>query len=361
MDGKEFEREVEERFQEGKTLLLPFTVKRLLPQSEREQTGDKTRIADFEMDLSIHEEAETFRFLVECKAGNTPRMIQTALQQAQSYVGPDEFPLVIVPYLSSKHLDYLEADGGSGVDLCGNGIVVVPRRVYVKRWGQPNLYPTSRPLQNPYKGRSAMVARILLEQFKWDSVRELRSALADADAQLSAPQVSKALAALQDELIVIRSNSQIVLSEPLRLLDNLGQQWKTPDFRRRQLLRLDAKETAMERLINTDIRWAVMGESSVSRYATFAQGAPWRIAVSDLAIAREVLQGQSESVRNFADVELCETDEVGFYFDNEVDAQGVRFASRLQTWLELQNGDARQKDVAQELQAQIIRRLSDAK
>ena len=37
----------------------------------------------------------------------------------------------------------------------------MPGRLYVLRTGQLNTYPDSRPLNNPYRGRSAMVARQL--------------------------------------------------------------------------------------------------------------------------------------------------------------------------------------------------------
>jgi hypothetical protein len=54
-------------------------------------------------------------------------------------------------------------------------------------------------------------------------------------------------------------------------------------------------------------------------------------------------------------VELVETDEAGFFFGNETDGKGVRWASRLQTWLELQSGDARQQDAAKDLREQLLK------
>ncbi len=58
---------------------------------------------------------------------------------------------------------------------------------------------------------------------------------------------------------------------------------------------------------------------------------------------------------NFADVELFETSEAGFYFGNQCDTDGLRWASRIQTWIELSNGDARQQDAAREIREQILR------
>ena len=106
---------------------------------------------------------------------------------------------------------------------------------------------------------------------------------------------------------------------------------------------------------NSSLKWAVTGESSVTRHAVFSQGGPRRIAVSDLPLALTLPRGVPEPVPNFADLELIETDEPGFYFANDIDERGVRWASRLQTWLELQSGDARQQDAAQDIRKQILK------
>ena len=357
MTQQEFNRKVQERIQKGSVLLAPLKVRQVL-QPNAKTRNKATSWPDFEMRLSIDDREPVFRFFVECKADSTPRSVKLALQQAKSYDAQQGLGLVIVPYLSPERLDYLEAHNGSGIDLCGNGIVVVPEKIYIKRSGQPNLYPTSRPLQNPYKGRSALVARMFLKRSQWESVGALRAAIENAGAQLSASQVSKAIGALQEEMIIARQNSRLILSEPLRLLDQLGGAWKRPEVRHSQLLRLPSSIAANQLLAEIEIDWAVTGESSVTRYTTFSQGGPRRIAVSDLAAALNHLEGQPETIRNFADVELCETNEPGFFFDNQVDSYGVRWASRLQTWLELQKGDARQQAAARDLQQQILEDLS---
>jgi hypothetical protein len=86
----------------------------------------------------------------------------------------------------------------------------------------------------------------------------------------------------------------------------------------------------------------------------FSQGGSRKIAVSSLPLAQTLLDGDPESVPSFADVELIETEEAGFFFGNEIDAKGDRWASRLQVWLELQSGDARQQDVAKDIREQIV-------
>ena len=221
-----------------------------------------------------------------------------------------------------------------------------------------------------------MVARMLLKRPRWASLSELTAAIQAEGVALSLPQASKAVQAMVEDLTVSKSAGTITLREPLRLLDKLGTEWRKPRqiWRRddgrgrtikfqsvspvnsRKTLRLPAgMDWACALSSEPSLQWAVSGESSVTHYAMFSQGGPRRIAVSSLSLAMPLLGGTPEPVPNFADVELMETDEPGFFFGNETDENGIRWASRLQTWLELQSGDARQQDAAKDLREQIIK------
>lgn len=343
------ESEMLSRFRVGAVLLPPLVVKSCTLLS-----GPKEK-ADARLELERPGEPEGFRFVLEVKARSTPQTVQLAIAQARAAVQDGEWPMIQVPFLTRERLADLEREQVSGVDLCGNGVVVVPGRLYVVRSGAPNRYRDSRPLSNPYRGRSAMVARILLQRPRWESLSALAAAIQAAGPGLSLPQVSKAVQALQEDLIVSKSAGAITLREPLRLLDKLGREWRTPRMEKRQPLRLPAG-TDWARILSSkpQLNWAITGESSVTRYAMFSQGGPRRIAVSSLPLAMTLLVGTPEPVPNFADVELMETDEPGCFFGNEIDEKGTRWASRLQTWLELQSGDARQQEAAKDLRLQIL-------
>jgi hypothetical protein len=235
-------------------------------------------------------------------------------------------------------------------------VVLVPGRLCVVRSGAPNRYRESRPLNNPYRGRSAMVARMLLQRSQWESLSELAQAIQSAGVVLSLAQVSKAVQAMKEDLMVSKNAGVIAVNDRLRLLDKLGGGWRKPLVRARQALRLpDGMDWAGALSSNLSLNWAVAGESSVTRHAVFSQGGPRRIMVSSLSQALKLLGGTPEPVPNFADVELVETEEAGFFFGNETDDKGIRWASRLQTWLELQSGDARQQDAAKDLREQILK------
>jgi hypothetical protein len=339
-----------DKLQSEAILLKPLVLYSVLPELMRGRSR-----ADALIETGLEGSEERFRFLIEAKAQSTPMAVQTAITQLRAYVQGEEYPMVLVPYLSPERLDELEREQVSGVDLCGNGVVIVPNRLYILRTGNPNLYRESRPLGNPYAGRSSLVARMLLTQPQWPSLNEFVDAIKRAGVELSYPQASKALKALRNELIVAKIGNVIKLKEPLKLLDNLGRAWKKPPFRSRQSLRLPPQLDWANALSgNSDVRWAVTGASSVSRYAAFSQAGPLRIAVTNLATASKLLDGKPEPVPSFADIELVESDEPGFYFQNEIDENGIRWASRLQTWLELQAGDARQQDAARTIRQTIL-------
>ena len=81
------------------------------------------------------------------------------------------------------------------------------------------------------------------------------------------------------------------------------------------------------------------------------------VAVTDIEAALKQIEWSSEPVRNFADAILFETDEPGFFFGNSTDSAGVRWADIVQSYIELSNGDARQKEAAADIREQIMRGL----
>ena len=320
-----------------------------------------------------------YRFEVAPRLDCTPKAVQKdymAEEEARAAEGDDYInKLFIYPYLYPKSQRILagmsgkEGEGGeelSWVDLSGNGAVVVPGSLYVKCLVNYNKKPQSRALANPYAGRSALVGRLLLEFREWPSLKALIEAVEESGGSISAPQASKAVQALEEDLIVGKDGNLIRLYNRNRLIDELAAAYKPIDASRRVLLRLPEGVGWEESVAQLkDLNWAVTGESSVSQYTAFGQGGAVRIAVTDLSKAQEQLGGEIESVPNFASLELIETDALEFYFRNRVDEKGVRWASLIQTWLELQAGDARQQDAAAGIRKDIIqmtpRRLPQGK
>ena len=195
MNTKINESEMLARLKTGAILLPPLLI------HWSETLPDREGAPDAIIELAMPDNTTT-RFVVEAKSRSTPEAIHTAVMQAKAAARGDERPLIQVPYLSPERLEELEREQVSGIDLCGNGVVIIPGRLLVIRSGQPNCYRDSRPLNNPYRGRSAMVARMLLTHLSWPSLGSLVSSIRQANIGLSLAQTSKAIRALEEDLIV---------------------------------------------------------------------------------------------------------------------------------------------------------------
>ncbi len=103
------------------------------------------------------------------------------------------------------------------------------------------------------------------------------------------------------------------------------------------------------------LAWSLTVESSATCYCTIAQGEPMKVVVSDLKLAESQLSLTPESVPSLADIVLIETHNDAAFFANEQDEDGVRYASRIQTWIELNAGHARQHETAKNLYQSIIK------
>jgi hypothetical protein len=309
---------------------------------------------------------EQFLFLVEIKSKSTPQIIHNAIAQIKTSHerkhDPAMHPMIVVPYLSEERLQELEEAGVCGIDLCGNGIVNIPDRLTIFRTGNQNLYPDARPVSNPFQGKSAMVARAFFsepvfinQKSKFDTLGELQQAIIKAGTPISLSQVSKAVSALEERRLIGSEGRALYLLNPDQILAKLASAWKlllTPPT----YLKLGENRMKKLKKLNEspDLKWAISGESSATHYIPFAQGGAIQIAVSNLSKAIELLEGEEERVPNFADLELRQTDEPGYFFANQVDDHGIRWASLLQTWIELHNGDARQQDAARAIRNLII-------
>lgn len=356
MDSKKpSEQDLFRSLQIGEEFLPPLVVdscQREVPGGTRASKWMDARVA-----LRLPGTDEVFAFVVEGSLQSTPLAVRQAIRTVKSYVEQgDEYPMILVPYLSAERLAELEKEEISGVDMCGNGIVIVPGRLLVRREGRPNRYPTSRPLLNPYAGRSSMVARMLLTQPQWGTLKDLRNAIEKAGADLSMAQASKAVGALVDDLHVFKLGSVITLREPERLLESLARSYRRPTAQAHQALRLPAG-LDWPKALSSDpaMRWSVTGASSLGRYTPFVEGGPLRIGVSDLSPAMRLLGDSPERIPAFADLALVEVDGPGPFFQNATDEEGIRWAGRIQAWLESQAGDPRQKDGARELRNRIVK------
>jgi hypothetical protein len=316
---------------------------------------------DFEIEAQWGDQSAVFA--VAYKSLFTPKAFQQTLNQCRvARLPANRYPLVMLPYLRPEQLDELERNEISGVDWCGNGVVIVPDKMRVFRSGGRNQFATCSAIKNIYRKNTSMVPRLLLTVSRFTSVQEILAEVnrrnlfvqkADAPA-MSMGTVSKALKQLEDDLIVGR-NLEIRLLQADKLLEQLQQNYQPPKARTVRL-KVDCEFTQLPQLVTTKLATSTdplvaTGLSSVSRYATMQREERLSLYCPEAKRVQAAIGGRETD--RFPNVELIETLEQPLYFDARQES-GFYWASPVQTWLELMRGDKRDQETAAQVRESIL-------
>ena len=311
------------------------------------------------------------RFAVECKSLSTPKAFQAGLDRLKSLSLPRGCqPLLFMPFLNESQLEGLEREAISGIDLCGNGVVIVPGRFAIFRSGKPNRFSSSALIKNIYRRNSSMVGRVFLARSGFGGVQEIcreinsRNRLVNlwGKKPMNLSTVSKSLQTLEQDLIIERGDG-IRLLQPDQLLEKLAENYAPPKIKERVRLKVPEVEGAVEEMLGKKSRelklpLAVTGLSSVARYAAMQRGDMLSVYCPFLEKLLEQLPG-SRSDR-FPNLELVETDDETVYFDIRADGY-FGWASPVQVCLELMAGDKRDRETAEQVKSFILQELQGNK
>lgn len=341
-----------QRLRSGKVRLPPLSIEVLEAPAFKE---------GLELDalLRLGWQGESFTFAVEYKARATPKALSNAIFETRAVKDAGLNPLILVPYLSEQRLDELEARGVSGIDLCGNGIVMVPPKLLVRRSGAPNLFRESQKLKNVYRGASSLVARVFLSAPLFTSVQAVEEEIRQRGGSVSLSTVSKALKLLEEDLIISRNGGRISLLQPKMLLSRLVENYRVPGVRKRFVGKLKTEEKSAIATLEREsgrknLRLALTGAGSTGYYATMARGKTIHIYCDGLDALLADLE--TEETRAFPSLEVLETNDATVYFDLER-RDGYPVASPVQTYLELMRGDKRDRETAEQVQERILSRV----
>ena len=315
--------------------------------------------------VEIEWKGERCRFVAEVGKVTTPRAIQQAMIRAAGMASPPEtYPMVIVPYLSAARLGELQEAGVSGLDLCGNGVVIVPGRMLIFRTGMPNRFPQSVKFRNVYRGKNSIVARAFLIQPQFAKVKDIVGLLAERVGGVMFSTVSKVLQRLEEDLVVSRDGGPIRGIQADTLMDSLAANYEPPtaterfrgkcDLPREELCRRLAEAAQVQggKLVLT-------GAASVEKLAVFAaEPVTYFYCTNAPASLLAAANIDAKETDRFANIELLRTNDARVYFDPRSE-NGIPFASPVQTWLELATGDKRQKDAAEQVKQGILASLGN--
>jgi hypothetical protein len=309
-------------------------------------------------------EGTRYRFVVEVRRLWTPKALVEAIDAVRRYARPPEFyPLVVVPYLPETRLDELEAAGVSGIDLCGNGVVVVPGQVLIYRTGRPNRFRSEDTIKNVFRGGSSLVARAFLLKPEYESVQEAERFIRTRGGAATLPTVSKVSKSLESMLVIDRTRGgggaarRLRLLQPDKLLELIEANYVPPTVTRTIRGKTKCSVQALrERLASRDAKGARVvqtGFGSVQNYAVLATDPMVPFYTSDIEETLASLGDAFEVTDRFANVAFSETRDDTVYFDSR---QGL-VASPIQTYLELAKGDKRSKETASQVRRAILEPL----
>ena len=352
------EKEMIEEIRRGKVSLPPLSFRFL----ESQPDAGENRHLDVLIEVSWRD--NTARFVVECKSLATPKAFRDGLNQLKSALLPEGCrPLLMLPFLREEQLRELEKERISGIDLCGNGVVVVPGVFSVFRGGAKNRFPFSAPIKNIYRKNSSMVGRVFIARSAYDSVQDIRSAINRRNLLVSSWEkkpmslstVSKALKTLEEDLIVGR-NDIIRLLQPDKLLEKLSMNYSPPKTTERVRLKVSEDSGAIREMIlklseELGLPLVAMGISSVGQYAVMQRGDLFSVYCPRLELLIEQLAGSRTD--RFPNLELIETEDETIYFDARRKGD-FRWASPIQTYLELMVGDKRDQEIAEQVKSLIL-------
>ena len=321
------------------------------PPLEVRAFGRDAQIRDRRADwlLEISWKDSTAQFAVEYRALATPRRLRAAMAQTRRRRPGDPNPMVVAPYLSPKALDMLLDAEISGLDLSGNGVLVIPGQWLIYRSGRKNQFPSSVPIRAIYDRSSSLVGRVFLVKRMFPRVRDIQEEISRLGGKISLGTVSKVLNGLEEDLMVAR-NGMIQLIQPESLLDKLAANYRIPISRKR-LGRINPDD-----LVNvsawaarTRNRFAVSGES----WYTSFPGSERLFRIYATSLERLFAQMAFEEDSRFPNAEIVETADQRVFFDTR-ERDGIRLTSPIQTYLELSAGGKRERETAQQLRPMIV-------
>jgi hypothetical protein len=336
--------------------------------------------------ITLRWRKRTYGFAVETCRLWTPKAISERMDQVRKHaLLTGKYPLILVPYLSEEQLLELEAQGISGVDLCGNGVIVVPDKLLVLRTGSPNRFRWTGTIKNVYRKNSSIAARAFLLVPQFGSVQEMLKEIQKRGGEITLATVSKVCKSLEADLVIERASAEASrgrspsrlqseklsppmprtkpppfvrrtrLLQPEKLLDLLARNYTPPEVRRtfrgKSVLPPEELRKRLKSLESkSDIKVVLTGASSVEAYAIMAREPMQSFYCTDIEGVTGSLGSALRETDRFANVTLLETRDNFVYFDRRPGLIG----SPIQSYLELLAGDKRERETADQVRRVIL-------
>ena len=302
--------------------------------------------------LNIGWKSRSEKFIAEILGQATPKQIETGILRLEKSAATSRsgrttrksfLPLIIAPFLSEKTLARLAEAEISGIDLSGNGVVVIPDKLFIYRTGEKNKFLSNAPIKNIFRGTSSLAARVFLANPEYENVGEVLEEITRRGGRTTFSTVSKVLKTLEEELI-IGKGERICLLDARRLLNELRENYRRPEVRRLCGKVGDLSQALKKMSKNAGAKNVLYVREDPAKYAVMPSGAS--IVKIYTESIDELLSGiELAETSRFPNIELIETDEQTVYFDRRKESE-IYWSSPLETYLELANGGKREQETA---------------
>jgi hypothetical protein len=200
----------------------------------------------FDVSFEVRSGSNRVQVLGEIKPAFSPRLLEEIspwIQRLKS-LRTDVAVAVIAPILSPQAQALCVKNAIDFIDLAGNISINVPGKFTLQRSGMKSreVMPSSLDSQrniNVFSGRSSRILRVLLEKPQnWNITGLAKELAAESNRfrdiapgarikfEISLGSVSKAIASLEEQLLVRRRDGNIVVPEPTRLLLQWAEKYK---------------------------------------------------------------------------------------------------------------------------------------
>jgi hypothetical protein len=301
----------------------------------------------------------------EIKSAFTPKQLADLkpwIQRLQSVRGDVTFA-IIAPTLSPQAQNYCIENEINFLDLVGNISINVPGQFVLQRLGLKEQNRKGKDQNSPseanaFSGRFSRVVRVLLEDPKTWTLTEIAAELDQQstanplltrfamdlpkpiDFRISLGSISKVLASLEEQLLVRRRNSAVLIPEPQRLLKVWAEKYRERyRWRLRQSFRLknpiaEGLQELAHLLTNTGIGpFAITGPAAASLRAPFVDIGTVDIFLSTLSSVRPMLETMPASIGG-PEIRFVEPYDSGVFLYAEVE-RGIPIVSNIQAYLDL--------------------------
>lgn len=294
--------------------------------------------------LTLAWKGQKYKFNVEV-TGNL--YLEAKLAKLKQIVLNNEDTMIIVPYLTKGISELIKQEQINCIDLSGNYYIQRDDLLAI-RLDQPDQFKSFSRIRKAYAGSSSILGRLLLSDNlpKLPSLAKIRTAIIERGGSIVFSTMSKVLTEMERDQIILKTEEDIKLLQPRKLLEKLVEQYRPPSITK--TIKIKCPGDPVHWLNERFQSWVRTGESSVNRYAITTPDQFVSVYVSKLPedyIAEE----------RFFNLILNVTNDDFIFFDYKEDVKTRdMWSSPVQSYLELIQLDKREKEIAETIKAAIL-------